>query len=102
MNLRILACAELELTEAVDYYNGQSAGLGFEFAAEVKATLGRIVACPEAWSAFSKRSRRCIVTRFPYGVLYQISDRDLLVVAIMHLRRSPRKWRASLKRPDRR
>jgi len=36
MNIRILSCAEEEFIEAVDYYNEQSPGLGYEFAAEMR------------------------------------------------------------------
>ena len=43
MNVRILSCAEQELADAVDYYNKQCPGLGFEFVAEVKSTLSRII-----------------------------------------------------------
>ncbi|MEK6699462.1 MAG: hypothetical protein AABZ10_10545 [Nitrospirota bacterium] len=42
MNIRILSCAEQELADAVDYYNEQCSGLGFEFAAEVKSTLSAL------------------------------------------------------------
>ena len=38
-----------EFQLAVDYYNTQSEGLGFEFALEVKRTLQRIVTHPSAW-----------------------------------------------------
>ncbi len=48
MNIRILSCAEQELAEAVDYYNEQSPGLGYEFAAEVKAALDRIASFPRS------------------------------------------------------
>jgi hypothetical protein len=34
MEVRILAPAEAELLDAVTYYNGESEGLGYEFAAE--------------------------------------------------------------------
>ena len=71
MKVRILSCAEQELAEAVDYYNEQCPGLGFEFAAEVKSTLNRILSFPEAGPPLSLRSRRCMTDRFPYGVLYQ-------------------------------
>ena len=97
MSIRILSCAEEEFAEAVDYYNEQCAGLGFEFAAEVEATLDRISAFPNAWPIFSRRARRCIVHRFPYGVLYQIRDDGILVLAIMHLRRDPARWEERLK-----
>lgn len=92
MKVEILACAEVELAEAVDYYNKECPGLGYEFAAEVKASFERITAFPEAWPAFSPRSRRCIVNRFPYGVLYQICSDYILVLAVMHLQRDPKRW----------
>lgn len=92
MKVRVLSCAEAEFVEAFDYYNGQCPGLGYEFAAEVKASFERIASFPEAWPAFSKRSRRCILNRFPYGVLYQIREGEALVLAIMHLMRNPKRW----------
>lgn len=92
MNIRILSCAEQEFAQAVDYYNEQYPGLGYEFAAEVKSTLTRIVSFPNAWPIFSQRARRCMTNRFPYGVLYQIRTDHILVVAIMHLKRDPKRW----------
>lgn len=92
MKLRILSCAEQEFAEAVDYYNAQRPGLGFEFAAEVRAALNRISSFPEAWPPYSARSRRCLVCRFPYGILYQVRPDGVLVLAIMHLQRDPRHW----------
>ena len=46
MEIIFLSPAKDELTEAIAYYNGQSEGLGYEFAAEVKKTLERIVQYP--------------------------------------------------------
>lgn len=92
MNVSILSCAEQELAAAVDYYNKQCPGLGFEFAAEVKSTLTRIVSFPEAWPHLSPRSRRCMTNRFPYGLLYQLRADHIIVTAIMHLKRDPQKW----------
>ena len=54
MNVTFLPPAEAELADATNYYNGQSEGLGFEFAAEVKRTLERIVQYPEAWAPLSE------------------------------------------------
>lgn len=98
MKIRILSCAEQELVDAIDYYNEQFPGLGFEFAAEVKSTLFRIVSFPNAWPLFSQRTRRCVTNRFPYGVLYQIRADHILVTAIMHLKRDPKKWQDRLKK----
>ena len=92
MNIVVLSCAESELTEAVAYYNEQCPGLGFEFAAEVQRTFEHISNYPEAWVAFSGRSRRCLVDRFPYAVLFQIRKEKLLVGGIMHLSRNPKSF----------
>ncbi len=93
MNIVILSFAEEEFAEAVDYYNEQCPGLGYEFAAEVKRAFDRIKVFPEAWQYFSKRSRRCLLNRFPYGILYRVESEIVLVGAIMHLNRDPKNWR---------
>jgi hypothetical protein len=46
MEIIFLPPAKDEFTEAISYYNDQSEGLGYEFAAEVKRTLERIVHVP--------------------------------------------------------
>ena len=53
MRIEFLAPAEMELIDASSYYNIQSEGLGFEFAAEVKKTIERIIQHPEAWTKLS-------------------------------------------------
>jgi hypothetical protein len=92
MKVLVLSCAEGEFAEAVDGYNEQCPGLGFEFAAEVQRTFERIRCHPTAWPVYSERSRRCLTDRFPYGVLYQVRGDHVLVGAILHLRRDPRRW----------
>ena len=89
--------AQIELEEEVKYYNEQQAGLGYDFAKEVAATIARILRYPEAWTKLSKRTRRCRTKRFPYGVVYQIRGDKILVVAVAHLRRKPSYWRERVK-----
>lgn len=100
MTTVFLSPARAELAEAVSYYNTQSEGLGYEFAAEVKKTLERIVQYPDAWTLLSKRTRRCRTNRFPYGVIYQLRADTVLVVAIMHLSRNPKTWKSRLTKKE--
>ena len=97
MKLEFLPPARAELIDAIAYYNIQSEGLGYEFAAEVKRTLERIVQYPDAWQKLSKRTRRCRTNRFPYGVIYQIRKETFLIVAVMHLAREPEAWKSRLR-----
>lgn len=98
MKVEVLESAEAEFREAVEYYNQQSEGLGYEFAAEVKRAVTRIIRFPGAWAILSPRTRRCRTNRFPYGMVYQVREGTILVVAVMHLRRRPDTWRGRLKR----
>jgi hypothetical protein len=61
--------AELELDRGVEYYEQFQPGLGFQFAGEVYAAITRIIQYPDACSVLSRNSRRCLVSRFPYGVI---------------------------------
>ena len=94
MKIDFLDVAEAEFTEAIAYYNQQNEGLGYEFAAEVKRTISRIVKYPRAWPPLSKRTRRCRTNRFPYGIVYQLREDKILIVAIMHLHQDPQRWKA--------
>ncbi|MBN2132758.1 MAG: type II toxin-antitoxin system RelE/ParE family toxin [Sedimentisphaerales bacterium] len=96
MRIEVLDTAKQEFAEAIAYYNRESEGLGYRFAAEVRKTLLRILRHPRAWTPISNRARRCRTSGFPYGVIYQIRDNVILVVAIMHLHRHPDSWKARL------
>ena len=93
MAVDFLSVAEDELVEAVSYYSQQSDGLGFDFAAEVRQTIDRIVEYPLAWPMLSRRTRRCRMRRFPHGIVCQQRGELILIVAIMHLRRHPDSWK---------
>lgn len=64
--------ADEEFDEAARYYERCRSGLGVEFAEEVYATVARISEYPDAWSPMSENTRRCLVNRFPYGIVFQI------------------------------
>jgi hypothetical protein len=96
MRIEFLDPAKKELAEAIAYYNEQSEGLGYRFAAEVRRTLSRIVQYPHAWPPISKRTRRCRTIGFPYGIVYQTSEDVIFVAAVMHLHGHPDSWKSRL------
>ncbi len=82
-----------EFRDAVEYYNEQRQGLGFEFANEVKATLSRIGIYPVTWPELESGIRKCIIKRFPYALIYTIEDDLIIILAIMHMKRKPDYWK---------
>ncbi|MBA4396616.1 MAG: plasmid stabilization protein [Syntrophus sp. (in: bacteria)] len=89
--------AKEEFDGAVDFYEQSQPGLGLEFAEEVYATIARINQYPDAWSEMSKNSRRCLVNRFPYGLVYQSKANDLRIIAVAHLHRRPNYWKKRMR-----
>ena len=93
MKYRFHPEAETELNEAVDYYDACQKGLGLEFAREIHATIDNICEFPLAWTPLSQKTRRCLLGRFPYGVVYQSKGGEIIIMAIMQLNRKPGYWR---------
>lgn len=85
--------AESEFNQAVDYYEEIEAGLGYDFAVEIYATIQRSLTYPSAWPILEGDIRRCLVRRFPYGVLYSIEPNGLYILAVMNLHRDPDYWK---------
>lgn len=84
--------ARTDLNQAVDYYENCQSGLGSEFLDEVEAAIERILQFPEAWSKLSHRTRRCLTNRFPYGIIYQIQENHIRIIAVAHSHRHPKYW----------
>ena len=84
--------AESEFDKAVDFYEDCQRGLGLEFAQEVYATIALIIRFPDAWSPMSINTRRCLVNRFPFGVIYQMKSDAVHIIAVADLRRRPDYW----------
>ena len=92
-NYRFTSAALIELKEATLYYEQQENGLGAAFLDEIDAAVQRILANPQAWHPLSARTRRCRTHRFPFGLLYQIRPAEILITAVMDLRRNPKRWK---------
>jgi plasmid stabilization system protein ParE len=90
--------ARLEFENAVAWYNEREPGLGDRFAAEVNATIGRIVKDPERFPRRGKTLRRASVETFKkYSILFRIEPEFIGVAAVFHGARNPSGLRQRLK-----
>ena len=80
--------ANLELNEAAEYYQRESAALGQAFITEVERCTDEIVKYPEAGLVLGDSIRR----RFPYALLYRVRPTEVRILAVMNLKRRPAYW----------
>lgn len=84
--------AKLELNEAAEYYESESAGLGQAFITEVERSADEIVRYPEAGLVMRGSIRRRLIRRFPYALLYRVKPTEIRILAVMNLKRRPAYW----------
>ncbi len=92
MKTVILDVARLEFNEAKEFYEIEQTGLGAKFENEIKNGILRIQQYPQAWSPERKETRRYLVRKFPYKIIYSLQENNIVVLAFAHLHRKPNYW----------
>ena len=92
MKVSFLTLAQREADDAVAWYNEQATGLGQEFLDELDRVVRRTVVFPMSCPEIEPGVRRCLLARFPYGLIYGVDGETIVVVAVAHLHREPRYW----------
>jgi plasmid stabilization system protein ParE len=68
-------------------------GLGHEFLAAAQTLIDAVAQHPLGYPVVRRNTRRALLRRFPYAIYFRIYDEVIVVVACMHGRRNPRRWR---------
>lgn len=92
MEVRFLVPAEIEMFEAAAYYEIQVPNLGGNFLDIVENAIIEIAEFPESCPEIDNGIRRLVVRRFPFSILYQVFNNEVIVVAVMHHKQKPRYW----------
>jgi toxin ParE1/3/4 len=92
--LRFLEPARLELLGISTFYEDQAHGLGANFLDIVSAALSLIRENPEIGVPHRTDTRRLVLPRFPYSLVYLVDGETVFVIAVAHHRRAPGYWEA--------
>ena len=84
--------AEQDIREAYSWYETQMSGLGANFLLRIDAALSSVQRNPRQYPLIHQEVRRCLVRRFPYGILFLVDDKRIIVLAVFHAKRNPRSW----------
>ena len=91
--------AGAEYDAAFDWYLERSADAALDFDAEVNRALADISSAPQRWAAGPFSTRRYLLRRFPYILIYREYRADVIqVVAVAHTSRRPGYWKKRLER----
>jgi plasmid stabilization system protein ParE len=102
MILRVLDEADADAVAAANWYEQQRSGLGHDFCDEVERAFARIQSDPSRYARVEFADvegdvRRLLLRRFPYLVVYQIFENQVLVLAISHASRDQDYWKGRLR-----
>ncbi len=89
MKLRFILPSDKELIDAYNYYEDQLLGLGEQFLHEFNKTIKLIIEHPTVWTKVGKRTRRALLKRFPYLILYIFEGNIIHITCIAHQHRDP-------------
>lgn len=92
MNIEFTEPAAIELEDAFEYYETQIHGLGEKFFNEILETIELISQFPQLWSLNSEHTRKAILRKFPYNLIYTILNNKIYIIAVAHQNRAPEYW----------
>jgi plasmid stabilization system protein ParE len=91
--VRLRPEAEQDLSDAAVWYEERLSGLGHQFLDEVLTAFASLAKAPLRYPVVHRNTRRVLIHRFPFGVYYRAENNAIVVIAIMHGSRDPRRWK---------
>ena len=79
-----------EMQEAFEWYQEQQEGLGYAFLEEIESCYQKLSDHPQHYTAINERYRRIKTNRFPYLLIYEIENSQVIIISTHHAKRKPR------------
>jgi plasmid stabilization system protein ParE len=100
--VEFLRQAAREVEEALEWYNERSTLAASDFLQEVDHALQLAAQRPQAWPVFEAGTRRIVMQRYPFSIIFRSAPGTIYVVAVAHHKRKPGYWRYRRSGPTRR
>lgn len=85
--------AEDDIEDAAIWYEKQQKNLGYNFLDELSDTFSIIKATPNIYPQIYKKIHRAVIHRFPFNIYYFREATSVIIVAVMHGSRHPKRWK---------
>ncbi len=80
--------AEDDMKEAFLWYEDRRKGLGYDFLLQVDAGIRFIERNPEIHPTEYKGTRKHLIKRFPYKIIYLVEEQRIIILGVLHGKRS--------------
>ena len=88
--------AEEEWLAAYAWYSERSETAARAFLREMDRAVSLISEAPDRWPKYDSETRRFIIARFPFSIIYRVAEDAVEVIAVAHHKRKPGYWRTRL------
>ena len=82
-----------EIEAAADWYQEHSGDAAISFLNTILDALETISQAPQRWPAYLHDTRRFVVQRFPFSIIFLDGLQAVNVLAVAHNKRRPGYWR---------
>jgi toxin ParE1/3/4 len=88
--------AREDFRDAIRWYRNHSVRAAAEFRATVSQAIRHISEAPARWPEYSYGTRRFVLARFPFSIVYLEQLDVVTIVAVAHNKRKPGYWKQRL------
>ena len=88
----ILAAAEGDYFDALQWYAERSQRVAIGFEKEFERALDAIGSDPERFAHCGQRHRYYLMERYPFQVIFRVEREQPVIVAVAHAARAPGYW----------
>jgi toxin ParE1/3/4 len=85
-----------EIEAADDWYRERSVDASAEFIVAVSDALDSICSAPRRWPNYLYGTKRFLLRRFPFSIVYLDEPDVVSIVAVAHSKRKPGYWKERL------
>ena len=93
LGVRFTRAAQADVVDALQWYEGHAPQMVEQFRASLRAVVQRIRDNPKQFPPAARQTRRALLRRLPYLVIFRETDDAAYVVAVFHTSRDPQIWR---------
>jgi plasmid stabilization system protein ParE len=85
-----------EFREAARWYRARDLRASSDFRIAVSSAIREIAESPQRWAKYLHGTRRFVMQRFPFSVVYLDDPELITIIAIAHGKRKPGYWKSRI------